>query len=51
MTIAARDAKLAVLEWDAGSSALRPSSLHYFEGDPGLEGPAHGVCAAAGCQD
>ncbi len=32
----ARDAKLAVLEWDAERGALRPSSLHYFEGDPGL---------------
>ena len=32
----ARDAKLAVLEWDAGRGALRPSSLHYFEGDPAL---------------
>jgi len=25
-----------VLEWDADRGALRPSSLHYFEGDPGL---------------
>ena len=38
VTSRARDAKLAVLEWDAESSSLRPNSLHYFEGDTGLRG-------------
>ncbi len=33
---ACREAKLSVLEWDAGSFCLRVSSLHSFEGEPAL---------------
>jgi len=31
-----RDAKLCVLEWDSLRHELRTTSMHYFEGDPGL---------------
>ncbi|KAK9839426.1 hypothetical protein WJX81_001424 [Elliptochloris bilobata] len=31
-----RDAKLVVLDWDAATDSIMPSSLHCFEGDPML---------------
>jgi cleavage and polyadenylation specificity factor subunit 1 len=37
LLLALRDAKLAVLRWDAGAHALTPTSLHYFEGDEALK--------------
>jgi cleavage and polyadenylation specificity factor subunit 1 len=36
LVIAVRDAKLAVIEWDAEQHCLRNGSLHSFEGDPAL---------------
>ena len=35
--LAFRDAKLSVLQWDAATSDVAPSSLHYFEGDESLK--------------
>lgn len=32
-----RDAKLSVLQWNASTCDLAPSSLHYFEGDESLK--------------
>lgn len=28
-----RDAKVSVLDWDANTNTIRPTSLHSFEGD------------------
>eukprot|EP00775_Hariotina_reticulata_P005379 gene5379-5614_t len=36
LVLAARDAKIAVVEWDEQQHCLRNSSLHSFEGDPAL---------------
>ncbi|EFJ51734.1 hypothetical protein VOLCADRAFT_87503 [Volvox carteri f. nagariensis] len=37
LLLAFREGKLSVVEWNPRTHSLRTSSLHYFEGDPGVQ--------------